>query len=162
MFGTGLGNYDLSVFETLEIGPKIGEVYVIICLLINSIIMINFIIAILADTFSKLSTQSLGLYYDGLIAKIPIYEDDSLYGGLIVGVPPFNMLALPMIPFYLMVKDEEKLLYYNDLFTKFMFAPVALISAFMFLGLSLLYLPFACFSAIIKKIKLICKQRKKA
>ena len=72
------------------------------------------------------------------------------------------MFALPMIPFYLMVKDEEKLIYYNDLFTKFMFAPVALASAILFLVLSLLYLPFAYLSAIIKKIKIICKQRKKA
>ena len=71
--------------------------------------MLNFIIAILADTYAKLSTQSLGLYYDGLISRIPIYEDDIFYGGLIVGVPPFNMLALPMIPFYLLVKDEDKL-----------------------------------------------------
>ena len=68
MFGTGLGNYDLSVFADLSIGPKVGEVYMIVCLLINSIIMINFIIAILADTYAKLTAQSLGLYYDGLIA----------------------------------------------------------------------------------------------
>ena len=68
MFGTGLGNYDLTVFEPLSIGPKVGEVYIIACLLINSIIMLNFIIAILADTYTKLSTQSLGIYYDGLIS----------------------------------------------------------------------------------------------
>ena len=106
MFGTGLGNYDLSVFENLSIGSKVGEVYIIFCLLVNSIIMVNFIIAILADTYTKLTAQSLGLYYDGLIAQIPLYEDDNLYGGLIVGVPPFHMFALPMIPFYLIVKDE--------------------------------------------------------
>ena len=79
-----------------------------------------------------------------------------------MGVPPFNMFALPMIPFYLLVKDEAKLLYVNDMFTKFMFAPVALISTFIFLALSLLLLPFAYLAAISKKIKLICKQRKKA
>ena len=110
----------------------------------------------MADTYAKLSTQSLGLYYDGLISRIPIYEDDVLYGGLIVGVPPFNLLALPMIPFYLFVKDEDRLRNVNDIFTKVMFAPVALISTVIFLALSLLLLPFAYLSAIIKKVKLVC------
>ena len=118
--------------------------------------MINFIIAILADTYAKLSNQSLGLYYDGLISRIPIYEDDVLYGGLIVGILPFNLLALPMIPFYLLVKDENKLRYINDIFTKFMFAPVALISTIVFLAFSLILLPFAYLIAIAKKVKLVC------
>ena len=61
-----------------------------------------------------------------------------------------------------MVKDEEKLIKYNDMFTKFIFAPVALISAVVFLALSLVLLPFAYLSAIMKKIQIICKQRKKA
>ena len=117
--------------------------------------MINFIIAILADTYTKLSQQSLGLYYDGLISRIPIYEDDIQYGGLIVGIPPFNMLAVLMIPFYLCVKDENRLKYVNDVFTKVIFAPVAVLLTVIFLALSLICLPFAYLSAIVKKVKLI-------
>ena len=40
------------------------------------------------------------------------------YGGLIIGTPPFNVLAILLIPYYLCVKDEEKLIAVNNVFTK--------------------------------------------
>ena len=124
-------------------------------LIINAVVLLNFIIAILADTYAKLSTQSLGLYYDGVIARIPVYEDDSRYGGLIVGVPPFNILALFMIPVYLMIKDEKKLRKVNNVFTKVMFAPVAVILTCVFMVGNLAMLPLAYLVAIVKKLKII-------
>ena len=117
--------------------------------------MINFVIAILADTYTKLSNSSLGLYYDGVISRIPVYEDDSRYGGLIVGTPPFNILALLMIPFYILVKNEERLVKVNDVFTKAMFFPIALSFTAMIIAVNLLLLPLAYFAAIWKKITLI-------
>ena len=56
MFGTGLGEYDLEVFESLSLGPIVGEVYIVLAVIINCIVLLNFIIAILADTYSKLSS----------------------------------------------------------------------------------------------------------
>ncbi len=88
-----------------------------LAVLINCIVLLNFIIAILADTYGKLSAQSLGIYYDGIIARIPVYEDDSRYGGLIVGCPPFNVLALLMTPFYCCTKSEKRLRRVNHRFT---------------------------------------------
>ena len=67
MFGSGLANYDLTVFKTLSLGEEYGQIFIIFIVIANSIIMLNFIIAILADTYSKYSSQSLGLYYDGII-----------------------------------------------------------------------------------------------
>ena len=111
--------------------------------------MLNFIIAILADTYTKLSKQSLGLYYDGLISRIAIFEDDKFYGGLIVGIPPFNTLALPILPFYLFVKDENKLRIVNDGFTKILFVPAALVETIVFFVLSIAIVPFAYLAAIL-------------
>ena len=104
-----------------------GQVYILLCVIINCIVLMNFIIAILADTYGKLSAQSLGIYYDGIIARIPVYEDDSRYGGLIVGCPPFNVLALFMLPFYCFSKSEERLKRVNHRFTQLLFLPVALV-----------------------------------
>ncbi len=55
MFGTGLGNYDFN-FDGLSIGAKFGETFTIFAVIINSIVLLNFIIAILADTYSKYSS----------------------------------------------------------------------------------------------------------
>lgn len=117
--------------------------------------MLNFVIAIQADTYSKLKAESLGIYYDGIIARIPIYEDDPRYGGLIVGTPPFNVFAILMIPFYVLVKDEQKLIRVNDIFTKAMFAPIAIMITALFMAINLVLLPFAYVAAIIKKVKLL-------
>lgn len=161
MFGTGLGNYDLGAFDTLQIGPVVGEVYIILVVLINSIVLLNFIIAILADTYGKLSSQSLGLYYDGIIARIPVYEDDSRYGGLIIGTPPFNVLAVLLVPIFCCVKDERKQRVINDKFVKLLFLPVALLLTVTFMAFNLVMLPFAYLTAIYQKYTLMMAKRQK-
>lgn len=155
IFGTSMGNYDFEDFNEFEYGKLVGQLFITGALLINNIVLLNFIIAILADTYSKLNEDSLGIYYDGIIARIPIYEDDDRYGGLIVGTPPFNILSIPMIPFYLLVKDEDKLRKGNDILVKIMFAPLALAILLLFMALNLLLLPLAYLAAILKKVKLI-------
>ena len=106
-------------------------------------------IAIQADTYAKFTKDQLGIYYDGVIARIPIYEDDNRYGGLIVGTPPINVLAILMIPFYCCVKDEKTLRWGNDLFTRFLFAPIAILITLTFMAINLLLIPFAYISAIV-------------
>jgi len=152
IFGTGLGNYDLGNFDNSKYDKIIGEVFIVIAVLINSVVLLNFIIAILADTYSKLSVQSLGIYYDGIIARIPMYEDDMRYGGLIVAAPPLNLLAVVMVPFYLFIKDDKKLRQVNEAYTKFAFLPLALILTLIFMALNLVSLPFAYIFAIMKKV----------
>ena len=159
-FDTGLGNYDLTAFETLKMSELVGQVFLVIAVLINGVVLLNFIIAILADTYSKLSKQSLGIYYDGVIARIPVYEDDSRYGGLIVGLPPMNVLALFMAPFYCCIKDENRLRKLNDRFTKVIFAPVALIITAFFVASNLVLLPFAYLAALYKKAQLLREKNK--
>ena len=65
-----------------------------------------------------------------------------------------------MIPFYLFVKNESVLIRVNDIFTKVLYAPIALLITLLFMVLNALLLPFAYFAAILKKIKLLGSQRK--
>ena len=152
VFSSALGNYEFSDFADLSMGMIVGEIFIVIVVLVQNIVLLNFVIAIQADTYTKLTSESLGIYYDGIIARIPIYEDDSRYGGLIVGTPPFNLLAVFMIPFYCCTKDERKLRWGNDLFTRLMFAPMAVIITMFFMAINLILLPFAYFAAIVSKV----------
>lgn len=58
MFGTGLAEYDLSVFDDLpsEKAKLVGKSFITGSLIINSVVLLNFVIAILADTYGKLSS----------------------------------------------------------------------------------------------------------
>ena len=145
----------MTDFEALSFGMVVGEIFIVIVVIINNVVLLNFVIAIQADTYAKFTQSSLGIYYDGVIARIPIYEDDSRFGGLIVGTPPFNILAFFMIPFYCCVKDEKTLRWGNDLFTRMMFAPLAILITLAFMAINLVLLPFAYLSAIVQKIYLL-------
>ena len=160
IFNTAMATFEIAEFEDLRIGADTGKLYIALLSLINNIILLNFIVAILADTYTKFTENSLGLYYDGIISRIPIFEDDERYGGLILGTPPFNVFAVVMIPFYVFVKDEERLRRGNDLFTKMLFAPIALILTGIFLALTLAMVPFAYLAAIAKKISLMRRKKR--
>ncbi len=90
----------------------------------------------------------MGLYYDGIIARIPVYEDDFRYGSLIITTPPFSIFAIFLLPIFCWTKDERRLSHINDLFTKICYAPVAIIFTVVFAIFNLLMLPFAYLSAI--------------
>ena len=155
IFNTVMATYEIGDYDDLRIGADTGKLYIVLLSLINNVILLNFIVAILADTYTKFTENSLGLYYDGIISRIPIFEDDDRYGGLILGTPPFNVFAVLMIPFYVFVKDEERLRRGNDLFTKMIFAPIALMLTGIFMALTLVMVPFAYLAAIAKKIMLM-------
>ena len=121
----------------------------------------NFIIAILSDTYSKLSTQSLGIYYDGIISRIPVYEYDARYGGLIMGTPPMNVLAVPLLPVYFFVKNQDTLISLNDKFTRVQYLPLAIIFTAIFAVLNLCIVPFAYLSALIKKVNLALNRQER-
>ena len=155
LFQAALGEIDFEPFENLTIGKIYGEVFLVFVVIINCIVLLNFIIAILAATYSKLSESSLGIYYDGIIARIPIYEDDIRYGSLIVGSPPFNFLSIILVPFFCCIKNEERLKSINNAFTMLMFFPLALLLTIVFMVLNVTMLPFAYLTAIFKKGKLV-------
>ena len=121
----------------------------------NCIVLINFIIAILAATYSRLSETNLGIYYDGIIARIPIYEDDYRYGSLVVGSPPFNVAAIILVPFFFCITNEERLKSINNCVTIIMYAPLALIFTIFFMAINIILLPFAYLAAIYWKFKLL-------
>lgn len=129
-----------------------------IAVLFNCILLLNFVIAMLASTYSELTSQSLGLYYDGVIARIPVYEDDFKYGGLIIATPPFNAIAILLVPFFYCVKDERRLIAVNEAFTKVVFVPIALIASTLFAAFSLVMVPFAYLQAIRVKLQNLCRQ----
>jgi len=90
-----------------------------------------------------------------LVAVIPGYDYDKYYGGMIIASPPFNLIGLPFIPFYLCVKDKSRLLKYNEFVCKVLFAPMSLIFLFCFTAVDLLMTPIAYIYALIHKLKLV-------
>ena len=101
-----------------------------------------------------------------VIAKVPIYQNDERYGGLLVVPPPFNVLSPLLIIPFLLVKEEYYLRKMNSIFCKITFLPQALFLGCFFVIGNVILLPFGYLAGIYKKIKLtllnnIVKKRKK-
>ena len=164
MFDTGFGNYDLldEAYNEFDGGSAFVQVVIMVAVLFNCILLLNFVIAMLASTYSELTSQSLGLYYDGVIARIPVYEDDLKYGGLIIATPPFNAIAILLAPYFYCVKDEQRLIAVNEAFTKVAFAPIALLACALFAAFSLVMVPFAYLYAVRIKLQNLCSYEQQA
>ena len=63
--------------------------------------LLNLVIAIMSSTYSELSMDKLGMYSSGIIHAIPAYKNDKRYGGLICALPPLNVFAYFLLPFYI-------------------------------------------------------------
>jgi hypothetical protein len=126
-----------------------------VVILVNLVLLVNLVIAILSETYTRLSTKKLGLYYDGLIAAIPIYKYKKNYGALICAVPPFNLLVLPFLPIFVCTRKKEKLTTINNWICKLIFVPIASIISAVFIAGNALMLPFAYILTVFKKAHLI-------
>merc|ERR1740117_637792 len=105
-FEWSMGNWDMAIYKPLNHLAWIGEVFTVVFIIINGIMLLNLIIAIMTDTYVELRKNSHGLYYDGIIEAMPVFKNDRRYGALIATVPPFNLLVVPLIPFFIGCQDD--------------------------------------------------------
>ena len=64
---TSMGEWDLSIYENLSLGFVTGQLFHLSVLILNLILMLNLVVAILSETYSRFSKVKLGLYYDGVV-----------------------------------------------------------------------------------------------
>lgn len=139
------------MFDELHIGPYVGKIYMIIVLMMNLVLLLNLIIAILSNTFAIFEPRSLALYYDGVIDNIAMYKYSKAFGALICGSPPFNLLMLPVLPFYIFT-SIPKLEHYNKYAMQVMYAPVLLFSILLFFTLNLMLMPIGYLVSLFFKV----------
>lgn len=90
-FESSLGQWDMQVFENttliegedLTVIVSIGKYYQIFFLLVNLILMLNFVIAILSSTYQNFEHIQSGLYYNVLIQVFPAMGWDDNFGCLV-------------------------------------------------------------------------------
>ena len=86
-----------------------GIYLVIVYSFINVLILLNVVIAMMADTYAMLSSVRQGIYNYSVLSMFPSYKLDKHYGGLVSYTYPYSMFAFFLLPFYLCIKDKKKL-----------------------------------------------------
>ena len=161
-FTTSMGEWDFSIYD--ELGPTkryYGIGFHIVVIAANTMLLLNLVIAIMTSTYAVLSDVKLGLYSQGVIEAVPSYKNNKRFGGLIVMIPPFNLLAYLLLPIYHCKRnDREYLTRFNSKVCKTVYFPIGFFFGLVFFASSLVMTPIAWVKVIIHKC-MIAKRTKK-
>jgi len=86
----------------------IGQVYMICVIVSFNILLMNLIIAILANTYSNFESGSTGLYLSKILSSRDEVMYDQCYGSFLSAMPPLNAIQFPFFPFAMTLR------YLND------------------------------------------------
>ena len=108
LYGSSLGDFDFSIFDegqhTVAWG---GKVFMILYLLLFTILLLNFLIAILSDTYALLMEKGRGLQMAEIIRLRPIYEYHPHYYCLVKSTVFFSFIPFVMMPIILIAKSRK-------------------------------------------------------
>jgi hypothetical protein len=158
-FESALGQWNFEIYEHSQYPPLFGQTFHMLVIMLNMIMFVNLMIAILSETYQRLSIQKLGLYYDGVIEVIPAYKYKKFYGALIAACPPFNLFVLPFLPIFMLTRNKQRIRRLNNTLIKIIFFPFALIYASFFSMGNLIMMPVAFVCTVYFKFRVIFDRR---
>lgn len=156
-----LGDWDISVFDVYDeselnqpVKHKMGIYFTLIYVFINILVLLNVVIAMMADTYALMTSVRKGLYNYNIIKSASSYQTDKYYGGLLLLTAPFSIIGFFLIPFYCCIKDKKRLERFNTRFYLFCHVCFYIPLSCIFVGLNLLMVPFAYLKTCIHKVNL--------
>jgi hypothetical protein len=151
-----LGNYDITIFDKIKDENMVtfGKIYMISIIIMFNILLMNLIIAILANTYSNFESGSTGLYLSKILSTRDEIEYDLNYGAFLSAMPPINILQVPFIaPAMIMRQGTQTLMQLNEYVMISQYVLFMLIFKVLFIGVSLALIPFAYFIGVVDKVR---------
>lgn len=153
-YQASVGSWDLNAFklpctDCRQDYYDVGIIYTIIFLLLNVILLLNFVIAILGSTYGFFEEIKTGLFYNVLNAMCSTLEWDEHYGNLLCIRPPVPsyLFTLPFIPFYFILTGKAlKNLNKIAFFVSFM--PMVLATILIITALNVALIPIAYIATV--------------
>ena len=157
------GGYNLSVFDVFKNDRLFlywfGIIFILVFVFLNLLILLNILIAMMADTYSLMTSVRKGLYNGNIIRAIPAYKTNKYYGGLLILIPPFSILSFLLLPFYLCIKDKNKLKFLTNTVFMTLYTTVAFFLSLIYIISNLIMTPFAYLKTLAHKINLLRMKR---
>ena len=107
MFQSSLGGFDYNLFNNAtHTSPLAGRIFLSIYLLVSSILLLNFLIAILNDTYAEYINNGKGLQAKEIIKLRAIYEHHDYYQCLVKAPNLINFYMLFLAPLVIIFKSS--------------------------------------------------------
>ena len=148
-------NFDFSDFENnITTVNIIGAVFIIVYTLVMSLILINFMIAIVSYTYEAIQNQSKAVYLKSVAKVKYMLTDDKYYSSLIFSYNPMIFMTFPFLIVLVFYKSKKL----NNIIMHFLYVPVMLLSSLVYMVCSLVLLPFSYVLLVLKWIKVILQR----
>ena len=107
-FQSSLGGFDYTLFDNATYtSSTAGRIYLSIYLLVSAILLLNFLIAILNDTYDEYKHNGKGLQSKEIIKLRAIYEHHDYYQCLVKAPNLINFYILFLAPFVILLKSRR-------------------------------------------------------
>ena len=156
LFGSALGNFDLTQLDDSGKGKLVGELYIISFVVMCNILTLNLLIAILSSTYAILEEKKLVLYINEILKLRNVIEYHHTCGGLTSAAPPWNVFGLIASPIYVLKSDTRKL---DKIILLINYIPILVGTVFIFIFINLLLLPLTYVKNIVIKFQFIFDKR---
>lgn len=156
LFGSALGNFDLTILNEQNKGQFMGEIYLISFMILSYILVLNLLIAILTSTYSDLSPYKLVLYINEILKLRSSLEYNKKASGLLSAFPPWNVFPLLLSPFYFMLGNSKRL---NLVVFHICYVPVLCLTTVVFSLLNIFLMPVSYVKSIIIKIQFLFNKK---
>ena len=152
IFASSIGEFEYSTYDSLqEVDPYVGYVFITFFLIMISIMLLNFLIAILSATYAQLNDVKNGLYLRRVILMRKYYNYDKYYSSIVFTPPPFNIFSFIIMPF-VVCKRSTRL---NSIFNVIEYTGIGICAVLGFIAMSLILWPFTYLLILVNKIKRI-------
>ena len=147
-----LGDFDLRDYDEYEGFEKwLGLNLHILALFVNMILVINLLIAIMSDMYSRMADLKVGLYWSTVIKEMPKYKYHDFYGALVMFPFIFSWMGFLFLPLLVFIKKRRVLRKVNNTCFMIVFSFQAAVVLVVFMGVNLLLLPVAFLKTTVHK-----------
>jgi hypothetical protein len=149
-----LGNFNFEMFEAVnDEGLRLfGQFLILISVICFNLLLLNLIVAILANTYNMFDLRATGLYLSKILNTRGelLYEEN--YGGFLAATPPINVIQLPFIlPAIFLRKGTPLLIKINNFVMLASYCTFMMICFGLFMTVSIAFIPFAWLIGIYDK-----------
>eukprot|EP00353_Schmidingerella_taraikaensis_P005126 CAMPEP_0185586748 /NCGR_PEP_ID=MMETSP0434-20130131/45905_1 /TAXON_ID=626734 ORGANISM="Favella taraikaensis, Strain Fe Narragansett Bay" /NCGR_SAMPLE_ID=MMETSP0434 /ASSEMBLY_ACC=CAM_ASM_000379 /LENGTH=292 /DNA_ID=CAMNT_0028208111 /DNA_START=412 /DNA_END=1290 /DNA_ORIENTATION=- len=161
-FMASFGAFEIDIFDVYidserYILHKIGIYFVLSFVFLNVLILVNVVIAMMADTYSLMTAYKTGIYNHTVLRTAPAYKLDKRYGFLTLLPGPMSLFCFMLIPYYACLKDRARLERFNQRVYKMVYFMLFLMLGTFFVAINLMLVPFAYLKTCLHKIILARK-----
>ncbi len=148
LFASALGDFDLTEYDEPTIRARISQAFMVVYLVVMTLTLLNFVIALLSDTYAFLKEEAKALFFKQIIQGNMLKGNHALYDATAMIPMPFMPVVFVLSPMLRFLRSER----FNRACSLWLHVPNALVGTAFFLLAQVLLLPLAYLATVAEKI----------